>query len=121
MPSPNRIVIVGASLAGGSAALALRDQGYEGEITVIGQESYRPYERPPLSKAMLLGDADEPDWVGDPEFWQTSATLMTGTVATAIDAGRHVVIAGGSEHPYDKLVLATGSAPRRLDLAGASL
>src|SRR4029450_7328033 len=62
---PSRIVIIGASLAGATAALALRDQGYEGELTVIGEDSHLPYERPPLSKAVLLGERDEPDWVGD--------------------------------------------------------
>ena len=53
---PSRIVIIGASLAGASAAIALRDQGYEGELTLIGEESQLPYERPPLSKALLLGE-----------------------------------------------------------------
>ena len=56
-------------MAGGSAALALREQGYDGELTIIGEEVHRPYERPPLSKAILLGDAEEPDWVGDADFW----------------------------------------------------
>ncbi|MGH3337401.1 MAG: FAD-dependent oxidoreductase, partial [Propionibacteriaceae bacterium] len=62
---PSRIVIIGASLAGGGAAVALRDQGYQGELTLIGEESQLPYERPPLSKAVLLREADEPDWVAD--------------------------------------------------------
>jgi NADPH-dependent 2,4-dienoyl-CoA reductase/sulfur reductase-like enzyme len=121
MSTPRRIVVIGASLAGGSAAVALRDQGYDGELTVIGEESYRPYERPPLSKALLLGDADEPDWVADADFWSQQATLLTGTVATAIDRDRKIVSAGGDEHPYDKLLIATGSAPRRLEVAGADL
>lgn len=121
MTTPSRIVIIGASLAGGAAALALREQGYDGELTVIGEEPHRPYERPPLSKAILLGDAEEPDWVGEADFWKSSATLLTGTVATAIDRERGIVSAGGEQHPYDKLIIATGSAPRRLDLAGADL
>ncbi len=121
MTTPRRIVVIGASLAGGSAAVALREQGYDGEVTLIGEESYRPYERPPLSKALLLGDTDEPDWVGSADFWTKQATLLTGTVATAIDRQRKIVSAGGEEHPYDKLVIATGSAPRRLEVAGADL
>ena len=64
---PSRIVVIGAALAGGSAAIALRDQGYQGELTVIGEESQLPYERPPLSKAVLIGNTDEPDWVGNEE------------------------------------------------------
>jgi NADPH-dependent 2,4-dienoyl-CoA reductase/sulfur reductase-like enzyme len=121
MTTPGRIVIIGAALAGGSAALALREQGYDGELTIIGEEPHRPYERPPLSKAILLGDAEEPDWVGDTDFWTSAATLLTRTTATAIDRERKIVSAGGQEHPYDKLVIATGCAPRRLDLAGADL
>ncbi len=121
MTTPSRIVIIGGSLAGGSAALALREQGYDGELTIIGEEVHRPYERPPLSKAILLGDAEEPDWVGDADFWASSASLLTGTTATMINRERRIVSAGGQEYPYDKLVIATGSAPRRLDLAGADL
>jgi 3-phenylpropionate/trans-cinnamate dioxygenase ferredoxin reductase component len=121
MTIPSRIVIIGASLAGGSAALALREQGYDGELTVIGEEAHRPYERPPLSKAVLLGETDEPDWVGDDAFWSESATLLTGTVASSIDRERRVVRAGGSDIPFDKLVIATGSAPRRLSVSGADL
>ena len=106
---PSRIVIVGASLAGGSAAVALRDQGYTGELTLIGEEAHRPYERPPLSKALMQGEVDEPDWVADEEFWSDKATLLAGTVAIRIDRDRKVVVAGGNDHPYDKLIIATGS------------
>ena len=66
---PSRIVIIGASLAGASAAVALREQGYDGELTLIGDETDLPYERPPLSKAVLLGDANEPDWVKDEAYY----------------------------------------------------
>ena len=119
---PSRIVIVGASLAGGSAAVALRDQGYEGELTLIGEESQLPYERPPLSKAVLLGERDEPDWVADEATYaEKSISLRLGTTATRIDRGRKVVVASRHEHPYDKLLIATGSAPRRLDLHGSEL
>jgi 3-phenylpropionate/trans-cinnamate dioxygenase ferredoxin reductase subunit len=119
---PSRIVIIGASLAGGTAAIALRDQGYEGELTVIGEESQLPYERPPLSKALLLGERDEPDWVGDEATYADKAiSLRLGTTATRIDRGGKVVVASRHEYPYDKLLIATGSAPRRLDVHGAEL
>src|SRR6187551_701044 len=118
---PSRIVIVGASLAGGSAAVALREQGYTGELTLIGDEVHRPYERPPLSKALMQGEVDEPDWVADEAFWADKATLLVGTLATRIDRERKVVVAGGDDHPYDRLIIATGSTPRRLELPGAEL
>jgi 3-phenylpropionate/trans-cinnamate dioxygenase ferredoxin reductase component len=119
---PSRIVIIGASLTGATAAIALRDQGYEGELTVIGEESQLPYERPPLSKAVLIGNADEPDWVGDEATYADKAiSLRLGTMATRIDRGRKVVVASRHEYPYDKLLIATGSAPRRLDVHGAEL
>jgi 3-phenylpropionate/trans-cinnamate dioxygenase ferredoxin reductase component len=119
---PSRIVIIGASLAGGTAAIALRDQGYEGELTLIGEESQLPYERPPLSKALLLGERDEPDWVGDEATYADKAiSLRLGTTATRVDRGRKVIVASRHEYPYDKLLIATGSAPRRLDVHGAEL
>jgi len=119
---PSRIVIIGASLAGGTAAIALRDQGYEGELTLIGEESQLPYERPPLSKALLLGERDEPDWVADEATYADKAIgLRLGTTATRIDRSRKVVVASRHEYPYDKLLIATGSAPRRLDVHGSEL
>ena len=119
---PSRIVIVGASLAGASAAITLRDQGYQGELTLIGEESQLPYERPPLSKAVLLGNTDEPDWVGDEATYaDKNISLRLGTMATRIDRNRKVVVASRTEYPYDKLLIATGSAPRRLDVPGADL
>ncbi len=119
--STGPIVIVGASLAGGAAAVALREGTYEGEITLIGAETHRPYERPPLSKALLLGDADEPDWVGDEGFFDTAVTWKPGTTVTAIDAERKAVKVGDDSYPYQKLIIATGSTPRRLDLPGGEL
>jgi 3-phenylpropionate/trans-cinnamate dioxygenase ferredoxin reductase component len=120
--SPSRIVIIGASLAGASAAIALRDQGYDGELTLIGEESQLPYERPPLSKAVLIGNTDEPDWVADEATYANkNISLRLGTIATRIDRSRKVVVASRTEYPYDKLLIATGSAPRRLDVPGADL
>jgi 3-phenylpropionate/trans-cinnamate dioxygenase ferredoxin reductase component len=119
---PSRIVIIGASLAGASAAIALRDQGYQGELTVIGEESQLPYERPPLSKAVLIGERDEPDWVADEATYaDKNISLRLGTMATRIDRTRRVVVANRTEYPYDKLLIATGSGSRRLDLPGADL
>ena len=120
--APSRIVIVGASLGGASAAVRLRERGFEGDVRLIGAEEHLPYERPPLSKALMLGERDEPDWVQDADYYAAhDIGLLTGTVATAIDRQRGVVMAGGDEHPYDKLLLATGSSPRRLRTPGADL
>jgi 3-phenylpropionate/trans-cinnamate dioxygenase ferredoxin reductase component len=119
---PSRIVIIGASLAGASAAIGLRDQGYDGELTLIGEESQLPYERPPLSKAVLIGNTDEPDWVADEATYaDKNISLRLGTIATRIDRTRKVVVASRTDYPYDKLLIATGSAPRRLDVPGADL
>jgi 3-phenylpropionate/trans-cinnamate dioxygenase ferredoxin reductase subunit len=119
---PSRIVIIGAALAGGSAAIALRDQGYQGELTVIGEEGQLPYERPPLSKAVLIGERDEPDWVGNEATYEDKGiSLKLGTTATRIDRSRKVVVASRTEYPYDKLLIATGAGSRRLDLPGADL
>jgi 3-phenylpropionate/trans-cinnamate dioxygenase ferredoxin reductase component len=119
---PSRIVIIGASLAGASAAIALRDQGYQGELTLIGEESQLPYERPPLSKAVLIGERDEPDWVAEEATYaDKDISLRLGTMATRIDRARKVVVASRTEYPYDKLLIATGSGSRRLDLPGADL
>jgi 3-phenylpropionate/trans-cinnamate dioxygenase ferredoxin reductase component len=119
---PSRIVIVGASLAGATAAIALRDQGYQGELTLIGEESQLPYERPPLSKALLLGERDEPDWVGDEATYADKGiSLRLGTMATRFDRDRKVVVASRHEYRYDKLLIATGSSARRLDIHGSEL
>jgi 3-phenylpropionate/trans-cinnamate dioxygenase ferredoxin reductase component len=120
---PSRIVIVGASLAGASAAISLRKLGYAGEITLIGEEADLPYERPPLSKAVLIGDRDEPDWVGDEALYaDQQIELVRGTTITRIDRPhRRVVAAGGREFGYDRLLLATGSTPRQLDVPGSDL
>jgi 3-phenylpropionate/trans-cinnamate dioxygenase ferredoxin reductase component len=121
-PAPSRIVIVGASLGGASAAVRLRERGFDGEVLLIGAEDHLPYERPPLSKALLLGERDEPDWVQDAGYYESHGIeLLSRTVVTAVDRERHVVTAAGAEHPYDKLLLATGSSPRRLGMPGDQL
>ncbi|MFD8493592.1 NAD(P)/FAD-dependent oxidoreductase [Amycolatopsis sp. NPDC059657] len=123
MSEPKRIVIVGAGLAGASAAASLRERGYSGEILVLGDEKHRPYELPPLSKGLLLGDKDEPDWVRDENFYaEHNVDLRSGVTATRIELGARLVLdSHGGEHRFDRLLLATGSRPRSLPVPGADL
>ena len=69
MSDPRKIVVVGAGLGGASAATALRERGYTGEVLLMGSDPRRPYELPPLSKGVLLGNTDEPDWVHEEEYY----------------------------------------------------
>jgi 3-phenylpropionate/trans-cinnamate dioxygenase ferredoxin reductase subunit len=123
MSEPRRIVIIGAGLGGATAAATVRERGYPGELVVLGGEQHRPYELPALSKGLLLGDTDEPDWVRDEEFYREhDIDLRLGTVATRVERGARLVIDDkGVEHPYDRLLLATGSRPRPLRVPGADL
>jgi 3-phenylpropionate/trans-cinnamate dioxygenase ferredoxin reductase subunit len=117
-------VIVGAGLAGAKAAQTLRGEGFDGRLVLIGDEPDRPYERPPLSKDLLLGKAArESVYVHDPAWYaRHDIDLRTGARATAIDrAGSHVELADGQRVTYDKLLLATGSRPRALPVPGAGL
>ena len=117
-----RIVIVGAGHAGGTAAALLRQHGHTGPILLVGREPTVPYQRPPLSKAYLKGDADAEALKLRPDafYAEQDIALRLGTGAEAIDRpGRLVRLAGGEEVPYDILILATGSANRRLSLSGA--
>ena len=115
-------VIVGASLAGAKAARALRDNGFDGSLTLIGDELWYPYERPPLSKDYLQGKVDRDTVFVHPPRWYTAheVDLRLDTTATAIDRGNHLLTLGNGEQlPYDKLLLTTGASPRRLPLPGA--
>lgn len=115
-------VIIGASLAGAKAAEALRDSGYEGPIVLIGQEQQRPYERPPLSKGYLLGTSDREQIFVHPADWYADhgVELRLGLTATAIDpAARTVQLSDGESVGWTKLLLTTGSSPRRLNVPGA--
>jgi 3-phenylpropionate/trans-cinnamate dioxygenase ferredoxin reductase subunit len=117
-----RIVIVGAGHAGGTAAALLRQQGHEGAITMIGEELIAPYQRPPLSKAYLKGEVDAETLKLKPdEFYaEHGVTLRLGTRVEAIDrAGKRLALQGGGEVPYDLLILATGSANRKLAFPSA--
>jgi 3-phenylpropionate/trans-cinnamate dioxygenase ferredoxin reductase subunit len=118
------IVIVGASLAGAKAAQALRDEGFDGAVTLIGDERERPYERPPLSKEYLLGKAEREKAFVHDEGWyaEHDVDLRLETTVTAIDrSSQQVVVEGGDTVPYERLLLTTGSSPRRLDVPGAEL
>ncbi len=117
-------VIVGASLAGAKAAETLRAEGFDGPVVLIGEESERPYERPPLSKDYLLGKAERETLYVHPQEWyaEHDVDLRLGVAVTAIDRAAHEVsLADGSKAGYAKLLLATGSSPRRLSLPGADL
>lgn len=110
------IVVIGAGLAGASAVDELREQGYDGGVTLIGAEHHLPYERPPLSKGVLLG-SEEVDsvFVHDRQWYQDRRVdLRLGVEVTAIDRDRRVLLVDGEELGYDRLILATGSSPRRL-------
>jgi 3-phenylpropionate/trans-cinnamate dioxygenase ferredoxin reductase component len=115
-------VIVGASLAGAKAAQTLREEGFAGPVVLIGQESELPYERPPLSKDYLLGKAERETIYVHPAGWyaEHEVDLRLGVPVTGIDAVAHeVTLDDGSRVGYAKLLLTTGSTPRRLPVTGA--
>jgi 3-phenylpropionate/trans-cinnamate dioxygenase ferredoxin reductase subunit len=118
------LVIVGASLAGAKAAEGARNAGFDGRIALVGEEQALPYERPPLSKTVLRGEAGhETTYVHDKSFYDThDIELHTGRTVDALDAENQRVRLDGAEWlPYTAAVLATGSSPRRLALPGAEL
>ena len=122
MSAAQRFVIVGAGLAGAKTAEALRSQGFDGELVLIGAEPHRPYDRPPLSKGYLMGTAEQDSVFVHPAEWyrDQSVDLRTGCEATTLDRqARTIGLSDGTELQYDKVVLATGATPRRLPLPGA--
>lgn len=107
-----RIVVVGASLAGLRAAETLRAEGFAGSLTMIGDEPHEPYDRPPLSKQVLLGRASA-ERTALPRLRSVDATWRLGVAATGLDmAARRVRLADGDEVPYDRLLIATGVSAR---------
>src|SRR5262245_2592704 len=116
MTAPRRILVVGASLAGLRAAEALRAEGFDGELTMLGAEPHMPYDRPPLSKEVLTGTMTRADIdfrIPD----DLNADWILGDAAAGLDLERRVVkSATGRELEFEGLVIATGSAPRRLPL-----
>ncbi|MDR7168369.1 NADPH-dependent 2,4-dienoyl-CoA reductase/sulfur reductase-like enzyme [Nocardia kruczakiae] len=122
MPTDSRFVIVGGGLAAAKLAESLRDNEFDGVITLIAEEAQLPYERPPLSKEHLLGKKSLADFTVHPEQWYRDhdVDLLLGTAVTAIDrTSKTVALPDGSTRPYDKLALATGSRSRRLPIPGA--
>ena len=119
-----RVLIIGAGHAGGMAAANLRQYGFAGPIALIGEEPIPPYQRPPLSKAWLKGDADEDALTLKPEsfYAEHAIDLRMGVRVDGLDAkaGR-ARLSGGGDIAYDVLILATGARPRRLDIEGADL
>jgi 3-phenylpropionate/trans-cinnamate dioxygenase ferredoxin reductase subunit len=115
------IVIIGAGMAGHRAAIALRAAGYNGTLTLIGEEPHMPYDRPPLSKSAIVEDREpQPAWLMDEA---TAASLDTtvrlGAAVTAIDRSAKLVrLSDGTGLPYARLLLATGATPRKLNVAG---
>ena len=124
MPAEPAFVIVGASLAGAKAAEALREEGFEGTVVLIGTEDQYPYERPPLSKGYLLGKDGRESIFPLPDGWyaEHQVDLRLGQTVTSIDRpGRRVTLADGGSVPYDRLLITTGASPRRLSIPGAEL
>jgi 3-phenylpropionate/trans-cinnamate dioxygenase ferredoxin reductase component len=115
-------IIVGGGLAGAIAAQTLREEGFDGSITLLVQEPNAPYERPPLSKDYLQSKADRDSIFVHAEPWyaEHGVDLSLGAAVTSLDpAGRTVTTDTGAQLHYDKLLLATGSKPRRLEVPGA--
>jgi 3-phenylpropionate/trans-cinnamate dioxygenase ferredoxin reductase component len=124
MTNQQTFVIVGASLAGAKAAETLRSEGFDGRIVLIGSETARPYERPPLSKEYLRGEAGrEKVYVHEQGFYaEHEIDLQTGRTAVELDtATTTLTLDNGETLRYDRLLLATGAAPRRLAIPGSDL
>jgi 3-phenylpropionate/trans-cinnamate dioxygenase ferredoxin reductase subunit len=118
------IVIIGAGQAGAQAVESLRKEGFTGPITVVGDEAYPPYQRPPLSKAYLLGTFERPRLFlkADNYYAENGCELILNTTAKAIHRAERIVELGdGRKLPYDKLLLATGARVRTLKCPGAEL
>jgi len=113
------VVVIGAGQAGAALVARLRAQGHKGPITLIGEEKAPPYQRPPLSKAYLLGEMDaERLWLRSSEFYaENDITLRLDRRVTAIDPVAKAVSLGSETIPYDELALTTGAIPRRLPAA----
>ena len=124
MTAQESFVIVGAGLAGAKAAEALRTEGFDGRVVLIGEEVERPYERPPLSKDYLQDKSEKEKIYVHPEGWYAGhdVDLRLGSRVSAIDRAAHQLITQGGERiGYDKLLVTTGSSPRRLPVPGDDL
>jgi 3-phenylpropionate/trans-cinnamate dioxygenase ferredoxin reductase component len=118
------IVIVGGAMAGGNAAVTLRQEGFRGRITIVGPEPGVPFGRPPLSKTYLRSEEDLADWYVRPARWyeEHDVDRLVGSSVAVIDSGAHTMLLGsGEELRYQKVLIATGGRNRRLELPGADL
>jgi len=119
-----RVIVIGAGQAGGETVQRLRQGGFTGDITLIGEEPAAPYQRPPLSKKYLAGELSM-DWLllrPPTVYAEENVAFLPSVRAVWIDrTSKRVRLEGGREIPYDALVLATGARPRKLPLAGADL
>ncbi|HVX42739.1 MAG TPA: FAD-dependent oxidoreductase [Mycobacteriales bacterium] len=123
MSTAGTFVIVGAGLAGAKAAETLREEGFAGRIVLIGAESERPYERPPLSKGYLTGSDERGQIFVHDEGWygEHDVELRLGQAVDRLDPGAHEIAVGGEVIGYEKALIATGSSPRPLEVPGADL
>ena len=124
MTNDRVFVIVGAGLTGAKAAEALRAEGFDGRVVLIGEEPERPYERPPLSKEYVRGEAGrEKVWVHDEDFYVShSIELRLGTAVTRVSpSDGELTLADGDKLRYDRLLLAPGASPRHLPIPGGEL
>src|SRR3954453_7985836 len=124
MPERQTHVIIGAALTGAKAAEALREEGFDGRIVLVGDEDERPYERPPLSKDYLRGESEREKAYVHPQGYydEHDIELRTATTVESVDPGaRTVSLAGGESLGYDRLLLATGAEARRVSVPGADL
>ncbi|MBN9243481.1 MAG: FAD-dependent oxidoreductase [Mesorhizobium sp.] len=114
------MVIIGAGECGGRAALTLRELGYDGPVTLIGDEPHLPYERPPLSKDAMVADAPAVKAIAsEADLVEKTITHLRSVTVESVDSvAKRVKLAGGGELAYDKLLLATGAAPRKLPMPG---
>ena len=118
----HKVLVIGAGHAGGSVVALLRQYGFDGELILAGQEAVPPYQRPPLSKAWLKGEAELETLLLRPEgfYPKQDISLRTGATATSIDpSAKTVAFADGTVETYDTLILATGSIARKLPIPGA--
>jgi NADPH-dependent 2,4-dienoyl-CoA reductase/sulfur reductase-like enzyme len=121
MSEPLSLLVIGGGPAGLSAARSYRKAGCRGAVAIVADEHRMPYQRPPLTKELLRGDASEDDLPIEPESWLTEHRVsLIGGRAVALDAAAHtVVLSGGRELEYRHCVLATGAEPTRLPVPGA--
>jgi 3-phenylpropionate/trans-cinnamate dioxygenase ferredoxin reductase subunit len=124
MSTPASVVIIGAGMAGFSVASSLREMGYAGRVVLLGEEPYRPYNRPPLSKAFLTGAVREPELALRPaSFYESkNVEVVTGHKVVAVDRPhRRVALDDDTVIPYEHLVFAVGARNRALPVPGAQL